>query len=118
MSQSVLDVPLQNIRVFAGKKRFGLPGHLFRPTISNLDKQSSCRMTAIETREQALRIKEIRRWWQIKTGRVDTPFDSEIPFWIVSFCFHAVLLVVLARLFCFVSLLGVTGREWALQPLE
>lgn len=41
-------------------------------------------------------IKRIRRWWQIRTGRVDTPLDSDVPFWIVSFLFHVAILVALA----------------------
>ncbi len=43
-------------------------------------------------------IQNLRRRWQIKTGRVDTPFDGEIPFWVASFCFHLILLLLLARL--------------------
>ena len=40
----------------------------------------------------------LRRWWQVKTGRVDTPIDGEVPFWLVSFAVHLVALVLLARI--------------------
>ena len=42
-------------------------------------------------------IQNLRRWWQIRTGRADTPFDGEIPFWTVSLCFHLILLLLLAK---------------------
>ena len=42
-------------------------------------------------------IRDIKRWWQVRTGRVDTPLDGEIPFWILSFGFHLVILLLLAR---------------------
>lgn len=44
-------------------------------------------------------IRSLRRWWQVKTGKVDTPFDGEVPFWIVSLGFHLVVIVLLARIF-------------------
>ncbi len=80
----------------AGKKRFGLPDQPFRPTIEILNKVQLSPADGDETREQALHIKEIRRWWQIKTGRVDTPLDGDMPFWMISFFFHVALLVALA----------------------
>ena len=43
-------------------------------------------------------MKSLRRWWQIKTGRYDTPFDGGAPFWFASLSFHVLLLVLLARL--------------------
>lgn len=43
-------------------------------------------------------IRNLRRWWQIKTGKVDTPIDGEVPFWIVSLAFHLVVIVFLARI--------------------
>ena len=45
-----------------------------------------------------MRIRSLRRWWQIKTGKVDTPIDGEIPFWIVSLAFHLIVIIVLARI--------------------
>lgn len=39
----------------------------------------------------------MRRWWQVKTGKMDTPIDGEIPFWIVSLGFHLVVIIFLAR---------------------
>jgi hypothetical protein len=44
-----------------------------------------------------LSIRNLRRWWQVKTGKVDTPIDSEVPFWIVSLAFHLIIIVVLAK---------------------
>ena len=41
-------------------------------------------------------IRSLRRWWQIKTGKADTPFDGEVPFWIVSLGFHLLVIVLLA----------------------
>ena len=43
-------------------------------------------------------IRNLRRWWQVKTGKVDTPIDGEVPFWIVSLAFHLVVIVFLARI--------------------
>ena len=43
-------------------------------------------------------IQSLRRWWQIKTGKVDTPIDSEVPFWIVSLAFHLVIIILLAKI--------------------
>ena len=43
-------------------------------------------------------IRDLKRWWQIKTGRVDTPMDGGVPFWIVSLAFHLVVIILLARI--------------------
>jgi len=45
-----------------------------------------------------LSIRSLRRWWQVKTGKMDTPIDGEIPFWIVSLGFHLVVIIFLARI--------------------
>ncbi len=42
-------------------------------------------------------LKSLRRWLQVKTGRVETPIDGDAPFWVVSLGFHLILLVLLAR---------------------
>ena len=42
-------------------------------------------------------IKRLRRWLQVKTGRVETPIDGDAPFWVVSVGFHLLLLVLLAK---------------------
>lgn len=42
-------------------------------------------------------IKSLRRWWQIRTGKYETPFDTEVPFWTLSLVFHLALLLVLAK---------------------
>ena len=41
-------------------------------------------------------IKALRRWWQVKTGKVDTPIDGEVPFWIFSLVFHLLIIIFLA----------------------
>ena len=41
-------------------------------------------------------ISRLRRWWQVKTGRVETPFDGHGPFWILSLVLHIMLLIYLA----------------------
>ena len=43
-------------------------------------------------------LKSLRRRWQIRTGRYDTPFDGEVPFWVLSLCIQLVLLAVMAKL--------------------
>ena len=41
--------------------------------------------------------KSIKRYWQIRTGRLETPIDGAGPFWIVSAAFHVLLIAMLAR---------------------
>ncbi len=43
-------------------------------------------------------LQKFKRWWQIQTGQQQTPFDDEVPFWVLSLVFHLVLLVVLSKL--------------------
>ena len=43
-------------------------------------------------------LKRLRRWLQVKTGRVETPIDGDAPFWVVSVGFHLILLVLLAKI--------------------
>lgn len=43
-------------------------------------------------------IRSLKRWWQLKTGRVETPVDSDVPFWAVSLLFHLALIILLARM--------------------
>lgn len=45
-----------------------------------------------------LSLKNLKRWWQIRTGKVETPLDGDVPFWVASLAFHLVLLVLLAKL--------------------
>ena len=42
-------------------------------------------------------LKSIKRYWQIRTGRLETPVDGAGPFWIVSAAFHVLLIALLAR---------------------
>lgn len=56
------------------------------------------RLTLSRNLEIELSIRSIRRWWQVKTGKMDTPIDGEIPFWFVSLGFHLVVIIFLARI--------------------
>ncbi|MDA7909078.1 VWA domain-containing protein [bacterium] len=56
------------------------------------------RFTLSQNLEIELSIRSMRRWWQVKTGKVDTPIDGEIPFWFVSLGFHLVVIIFLARI--------------------
>jgi len=42
-------------------------------------------------------LKSVKRYWQIRTGRLETPVDGAGPFWIVSAAFHVLLIALLAR---------------------
>jgi hypothetical protein len=42
-------------------------------------------------------IHRLRRWWQIRTGKLETPFDTEVPFWGLSLIFHLALIVLFAK---------------------
>ena len=44
-------------------------------------------------------LQQLRRWWQVQAQTRETPLDGEVPFWVLSFLFHLVLLVALARVF-------------------
>lgn len=35
--------------------------------------------------------------WQIRTGRFDTPFDGEVPYWVMSTCIQLLMLALLAK---------------------
>ncbi|MEL7500666.1 MAG: vWA domain-containing protein [Planctomycetota bacterium] len=41
--------------------------------------------------------KSLKRWWQVKTGKVDTPIDGGVPFWFLSLAFHLFIVVLLAE---------------------
>ena len=41
----------------------------------------------------------LREWWQGMTGEEDTPFDGDVPAWMVSLGIHLVGIVVLAFIF-------------------
>ena len=43
-------------------------------------------------------LQRIKRWWQVRTGELDTPFDYDAPFWAFSLVFHVILIIVLARI--------------------
>ncbi|QEG23696.1 vWA domain-containing protein [Mariniblastus fucicola] len=42
-------------------------------------------------------LNSIKRWWQIKTGRYETPLDTDVPFWMISLVFHLGLILLLAK---------------------
>ncbi len=44
-------------------------------------------------------IRNIKRWWQIRTGRYETPLDTDVPFWAISLVFHLGLILLLAKIF-------------------
>ena len=43
-------------------------------------------------------LSRIKRWWQLRTGQTDTPFDGESPYWIVSLLVHMAVLIFLAKM--------------------
>ena len=43
-------------------------------------------------------IKYLKRTWQIRTGRYETPFDGGVPFWMLSLILHLVVILVIARM--------------------
>ena len=43
-------------------------------------------------------IKYLRRTWQIRTGRYETPFDGGTPIWMVSLMLHLVAILIIAKL--------------------
>jgi len=44
-------------------------------------------------------LNNIRRWWQIRTGRYETPLDTDVPFWMISLVAHLGLILILAKVF-------------------
>ena len=38
----------------------------------------------------------LRRWWQLRTGEEDTPFDRDVAAWVISLMVHIGILVVFA----------------------
>ena len=43
-------------------------------------------------------LSNIKRWWQIKTGRYETPLDTDVPFWAISLLFHLGLILLMAKI--------------------
>ncbi len=43
-------------------------------------------------------IKYLKRTWQIRTGRYETPFDGGVPFWMLSLILHLVVILVIAKM--------------------
>ena len=38
----------------------------------------------------------LRRWWQLRTGEEDTPFDRDVAAWVISLIVHIGILVLFA----------------------
>ena len=43
-------------------------------------------------------VERLRRWWQLRTGYEETPFDGDMPAWFTSLGVHLALLLLLASL--------------------
>lgn len=43
-------------------------------------------------------IKYLKRTWQIRTGRYETPFDGGVPFWMISLILHLIVILVIAKM--------------------
>lgn len=43
-------------------------------------------------------IKHLKRAWQIRTGRYETPFDGGVPFWMISLILHLIVILVIAKM--------------------
>lgn len=43
-------------------------------------------------------INQLRRWWQRRTGRYETPLDGDAVAWLTSFSVHVVALLILAAM--------------------
>lgn len=43
-------------------------------------------------------IRRLKRWWQLRTGRVETPFDGDSPYWLFSLVFHLFLILAITLL--------------------
>ncbi len=60
--------------------------------------------------------------WQIRTGRVETPFDGGVPFWMISLIAHLVLILLIAKLIVpgitDRSLLNLSGETEPLEVIE
>ncbi|HUS38490.1 MAG TPA: hypothetical protein VMX74_03530 [Pirellulales bacterium] len=40
-------------------------------------------------------LQRMRTWWQVRTGTEETPFDGDIPAWLISLAIHLGLLIML-----------------------
>ena len=45
--------------------------------------------------------KALKRWWQIRTGEEETPFDGDAPAWAISLIVHVVVFSVLALMWVY-----------------
>ncbi len=44
-------------------------------------------------------MRQIKNWWKVTSGRDDSPWDGETPYWLLSLLCHVALLLVLSLLF-------------------
>lgn len=43
-------------------------------------------------------LRRLKKWWQIRTGKVETPFDGDSPYWLFSLIFHMALIIAVTFL--------------------
>jgi len=46
-------------------------------------------------------LKALKRWWQIRTGEDETPFDGDAPAWVISFGVHVAVIVGLTLIWVY-----------------
>lgn len=46
-------------------------------------------------------LKALKRWWQIRTGEDDTPFDGDAPAWVISFVLHVAVVLGLTLMWVY-----------------
>ena len=46
-------------------------------------------------------LKALKRWWQIRTGEDETPFDGDAPAWVISFVVHVAVIVGLTLIWVY-----------------
>ena len=63
-------------------------------------------------------INDFKRRWQIRTGRYETPFDTDVPFWMISLVFHLALILILTRFFIPGTAKRALGSLSVSQPKE
>lgn len=43
-------------------------------------------------------MRRLKQWWRIRTGKADTPFDGDGPYWLFSLVFHLALILAITFL--------------------
>ncbi len=44
-----------------------------------------------------MNLRDLKTRYQIRTGRFETPLDTDVPYWLVSLLFHLALLILMAK---------------------